>query len=384
MSPTLWTPAHLERLRPDPATTAPPVGPEDVARVLPHDDVWDPWPVVDADGRIVTIGGGEVWMALSAPARGHPDDRHDVARLRLLLRHGPAWTDCGHVFADAASAGSREWSGSAVRRADGSVSVFYTAAGRRGEPRRTFLQRVMEATGRLATAGAGVRFEPAGAHREVVRPADGYLPADEVDGASGRIRAFRDPGWFADPADGREYLLIAASVAGARGFDGAVGIAARRGRGWTLLPPLLVADGIHHELERPHVVAHRGRCYLFFSAHARTFHPPGRAPTGLYGFVAPAVLGPYEPLNGSGLVIANPPEQPHQAYAWLVLPDLRAVSFLDDRTSGDAAGWRPAGAREARARFDGTVAPALRLALDGARSAIVGVESLVASSGSSA
>ena len=40
---------------------------------------------------------------------------------------------------------------------------------------------------------------------------------------------------------------------------------------------------------------------------------------------------PYQPLNGSGLVIANPADDPDQAYAWLVQPDLRVTSLLDYR-----------------------------------------------------
>ena len=42
------------------------------------------------------------------------------------------------------------------------------------------------------------------------------------------------------------------------------------------------------------------------SRHA--FHPADCGPTGLYGFVAPRLIGPYEPLNDSGLVLRNPPD----------------------------------------------------------------------------
>lgn len=133
-----------------------------------------------------------------------------------------------------------------------------------------------------------------------------YLPADERDGALGRIRAFRDPSWFRDPADGREHLLVAASVAGRDRFMGAVALAGVRPAGWSLLPPLVVADGINHELERPHIVLRDSTYYLFFSTQRHTFHPAGCAPTGLYGFAAPSLTGPYEPLNGFGLVIQNP------------------------------------------------------------------------------
>lgn len=301
-------------------------------------------------------------MALSAPAVGHPEERHDRARIRLLARTAGRWRDLGDAFADGASPGSREWSGSAVRRADGTVSVFYTAAGVRGEARPTFHQQVVEARPTLGIAGGVVQLGRDVEHRVVLRPDGQYLPADDVVGGPGRIRAFRDPGWFRDPADGREYLLVAASVPWRDRFMGAIALAGATPTGWALLPALVVADGINHELERPHIVVHRSRYYLFFCTNRQVFHPADRAPTGLYGFVAPALEGPYEPLNGSGLVIQNPPSQPDQAYAWLVLPDLSVESFVNYLSTEDTE-LRETDAEAARACFGGTVAPTLQLTL---------------------
>lgn len=368
--PARWTRRHLGMLTPSAATTAPAPPAWPAPRVLPHDDIWDLWPIQDEDGSPSVVLGQELWMTLAAPAAGHPEERHDLARLRLLGRHAGGWTDLGNVFPDGASLGSREWSGSAVRRPDGTVSVFYTAAGRRGEPRPTFSQRVAEARPRLLT-GDGPALARDAEHREILA-SDGvtYLPADEVDGAPGRIRAFRDPGWFRDPATGREHLLVAASVAWQDGFMGAVAIADADGDGWSLGEPLLVADGVNHEIERPHIVVHDSTYYLFFVTQRLGFHPPDAAPTGLYGFAAPSLTGPYEPLNGSGLVLANPPEHPDLAYAWLVLSDLRVVGFLNYRSTGGGY-LAKAGPLEARACFGGTVAPVLRLALDGLSTSVV-------------
>jgi levansucrase len=362
-----WTRRHLERLVDSRRTTAPALDGDAPERLLPDVDLWDLWPVQEPDGTPSVIQGLELWMALSAPAVGHPEHRHDVARLRLLAKDGSAWSDLGPVFDAGASAGSREWSGSAVRHRDGSISVYYTAVGRPGEASRTYLQRVMEARSKLVD---GSRLNGAD-HREVVRP-DGraYLLADETDGAPGRIRAFRDPGWFRDPTDGREYLLIAASVPWHGRATGAVAIAAREGGGWSLQPPLLETDGISHEIERPHIVAQGTLYYLFFSVQRHSFHPPLAAPTGLYGFVAPDLSGQWEPLNRSGLVIQNPPSVPDQAYAWIVLPDLRAVSFLN-YCSAAGRDLRRAPVAEAREGFGGTLAPTLQLALDGSVTGIV-------------
>lgn len=366
--PFVWTARHLDRIVESAATTAPAIV-GDLPRVVAGADIWDLWPVQEPDGSPSVVCGGELWMALSAPAIGHPDERHDIARLRLLGAAGDEWSDLGPVFGEGASPGSREWSGSAVRRPDGSVSVYYTAAGHRGEARPTFVQRVIEARPELVENHGAVRLEDACEHREILR-SDGrtYLPADELEGAPARMRAFRDPAWLCDPADGREYLLVAASIGWRDGFMGAVALAAEHRGAWSLLSPLVVADGINHEIERPHVVVHDSRYYLFFATQRNVFHPPDAGPTGLYGFVATSLAGPYEPLNGSGLVIQNPPTAPDQAYAWWVLPDLRAVSFLNYRSTD---GPDATDATDARSRFGGTVAPVLQLALDGASTAIV-------------
>ncbi|TDD32082.1 hypothetical protein E1286_44050 [Nonomuraea terrae] len=94
------------------------------------------------------------------------------------------------------------------------------------------------------------------------------------------------------------------------------------------------------------------------------------APTGLYGFAAPSLTGPYEPLNGSGLVIRNPAAEPDQAYAWLVLPDLHVVSFADYR-SHQGRDLRHAKAAQARVDFGGTIAPMLKLTLDGMATSVI-------------
>lgn len=362
-APARWTRGHLDLLVDDPATTAPVIGPPAPPRVMPHHDIWDMWPVQEEDGSTTVALGAELWMALCAPAFGHPESRHDHARIRLFARTADQWRDLGDVFADGTSPGSREWSGSAIHRPDGTVSIFYTATGARGEARPTFHQRVVEARPRLSTTDGTVHFERDAEHRVVLNP-DGrtYLPANDIEGGPGRIKAFRDPSWLRDPADGREYLLVAASVPWQDRFMGAIALAAATSDGWTLLPPLVCAEGINHEIERPHLVVHQSRYYLFFCANRQAFDSAGRVPTGLYGFVAPALAGPYEPLNGSGLVIRNPPSQPDQAYAWLVLPDLRVESFANYLPSG-AVGSRQAEPGRARAMFGGTAAPTLDLVL---------------------
>ncbi|TDD32083.1 hypothetical protein E1286_44055 [Nonomuraea terrae] len=75
----------------------------------------------------------------------------------------------------------------------------------------------------------------------------------------------------------RDHLLIAASTAWGDGFTGAIALAEPRARAWSLLAPLLVAEGVNHELERPHVIVHDSWHYLFFSTQRHGFHPADSA-----------------------------------------------------------------------------------------------------------
>lgn len=366
-----WTPDHvaaIERARPP---CAPVIAAGEAARVVPGIDLWDHWPVLEEDGRVARIAGGALVMALSAAVRPDPDDRHAAARLRLLHRTDGAWRDLGPLLPDGWSPGSREWAGSALVNAEHArVTLHFTAAGRRGEATTSFDQRMVECSAALEIEGGVPRLWDWTLPVETVRPDGVEYETDMAGGgAVGTIKAFRDPFHFRDGGD--EFLLFTASRARARtGWNGLVGAARRSGgaRDWTLLPALVDADGVNNELERPHLIRRGGRCYLFWSTQAKVFAPRLAAPTGLYGLVADRFGEPWRPLNGHGLVFANPDAAPGQAYSWQVLPDLSVWSFAD--MVGLARPPRDAG--EARRHFAGTPAPVLRLQLDGEQARLIG------------
>lgn len=362
-----WTADHVAGIpRADAGDAARVITPDDVRRIAPDVDVWDLGPVRTPDGDVAQLDGVQLWIAIGAPAVGHPGTRHDLARLRLLSRRGAAWRDLGVLFPDGASPGSREWAAGGVLH-DGTLDVLYTAVGGAGRP--PFDQRIVQTCAPLEAAPQGARWGPWSPHREVLS-ADGvvYRPADDPDGAPGFIKAFRDPFRVRD-TDGTPTLLFTGSV-GASAFNGAVGIARSDGAGgWTAEDPLITAADVNNELERPHVVRRDGRWYLFFSTQARTFAPGVWGPNGLYGFVADHLRGPYRPLNGTGLVMRNPAAEPFQAYSWFVLPDLTTVAFVD---SFHLEGRHPEdlddeGDAAARAHFGGTAAPVEALWVDGDR-----------------
>ncbi len=373
-SPSVWSAAQLDALFANPLPTAPLISATDVKPIVADTDLWDHWPVQMSDGRIAEVAGGSLWIILSAPRGPRPSDRHNVARMRLLWHKGDRWIDCGLLLPDDLNPGAREWSGAArLDPETGAVMCWFTAAGRRGAGGLTFEQRLFHTSGRLDLSGAKPRIIDWTPAIETVA-CDGQFYAHTA-GAPvrpRRIPGFRDPYWFRDPADGQGWLIFTGSGGGSTHADnGVVGLARDNGAGrFELMPPLISGEGLVNEMERPHVVVREGRYYVFWSTQASQFAADGPiGPTGLYGMVAQNFAGPYEPLNGSGLVLANPAGEPAQAYCWQVLETLEVMSFVDH---WGLNGRDPATDPVAdRAQFGGTIAPILRIEINGNTTRIV-------------
>lgn len=366
---SVWSVEAARRAAARPEGAIAPIDALDLDPGLPDLDLWDMWHLTEADGRTVVDGGRSWWFFLATPRFPDPEARHDHARIRLLSHGADGWRDHGWTFEAGFSPGSREWSGSAVRLPGGTVRHFFTAAGRRGEP-TTFEQRLFETTAGFTVVDGEPHFGAWTTPVEsVAADGDWYAPARDRTASPAGIKGFRDPGYFRDPADGREYLFFTANDGrGDRFPDGVIGWATASGDGWTLLPPIVSALGVNSELERPHVVFHDGRYYLFWSTHAHRFAPGIGAPSGLYAMVAERIEGPWRPVNGSGLVAANPAVAPIQAYCWWVTQELRVASFVNYWRGGPAA--EPATAAERREAFGGVPAPFFALTIDGDRVAI--------------
>ena len=314
---------------------------------------WDMWPLQDAAGHRTLLAGRELWMALTAPDRGDPALRHFEAKIHWLERMADGWTDHGPVLPDMPVPYEREWAGSALLD-DGIVTLFFTAAGTAA--RDGGYQQELWA----AHAPVGEDGWPSGWSAPaplVTGYGPHYMPADAHEGEAGKIKAFRDPAFFRDPADGTEYLAFTASLAGsASAFNGAFGLARKGAHGWELIAPALHAEGVNNELERAHLVFHAGSYYAFWSTQTATFAEGLRhAPGGLYGMMAGSMEGPWRPLNGTGLVLANPEDAPQQTYSWYVDADLTVCSFVDLLPDDS---------------FGGVPAPLLRLTLDGETAAL--------------
>jgi levansucrase len=388
--PSAWRRSHAAGLRRTAETVAPVIYPP-AEKTLPGRHLWDTWLLRTRDGAVASVDGYRVAFSLTAPDDLLPGKRHDVATVRYYYsRDGRQWTDGGPVFADSAPLGSRQWAGCALYD-DGDVLLYYTAAGDRDESALSYRQHLALATGGvLETDASGLRIRGPYRHESLLHPDGRYYETETQ--SRGMLYTFRDPWFFADPATGRTWLLFEGNVPVLEGsdwcggdpaqqeFNGCVGVAespAGDPTDFELRPPVLHGTCVNQELERPHVVYRDGRYYLFVSSHAHTFAPGLSGFDGLYGFVADDLRGEYEPLNDTGLVLTNPANAPFQAYSWTVYDhgdELLATSFLNyvdfDRPSLDDVALLPES--EQFRRFGGTLAPTVRIDVDGDRTRVRG------------
>jgi levansucrase len=386
---TPWTRAQALKIRPDPTTTKPLVDPS--FPVMTNEVwVWDTWPLMRLDGRAVKVNGWNVIFSLVAPRTIPFGDRHWVARIGYFYsRDARNWTYGGLVFPEGESFGSREWAGTSVLVGRNTVRMFYTASGRDNPTQvdpSDALQRLAMASGRIVADADGVEFRGMRDHTIIAEPDGTYYQTPQQ--AGGPDYAFRDPYVFRNPDDEQVYMAFEGNTGGPVGshpcgprangpippghqtmaeagiFTGNVGLArATDGgqRSFQLLPPLISADCVNRQTERPHFVFRDGRSYLFTISHISTFAPGLTGPDGVYGFVGESVRSDYRPMNGSALVLGNPDAAPLQQYSEFVMPNLLVESFIDQVP-------QPGGG----IREGGTLARTLQLELDGNRSYLVG------------
>ncbi|NAZ82388.1 glycoside hydrolase family 68 protein [Kineococcus sp. R8] len=396
-----WTRGQALEIATD-ETNATPLIPTSFPTMTDEVWVWDTWPLTDLEGNPVSYNGYNVIFSLTAPREGlFFGDRHWQARIGYFFsKNGRDWTYGGHLFPDDASFGLREWAGSTVLTEDDEIHTFYTASGsddspptiplpgggygaNNGDP----LQRLAHAAGTIATDDDGVFFRGFDDH-QIVAEADGELYQTMEQSMAGPIiYAFRDPFVFRDPVDGEIYALFEGNNAGvagshtcdpaeigdvpaghevpadARFYTGNIGLMhlddvddeldGEAEQDWTLLPPLLSAECVNQQTERPHLVIRDGQYYLWTISHQFTFAPGLTGPDGLYGFVGDGLRSDYRPLNGSALVLGNPEDAPLQNYSHFVMPNLLVESFIDTIPGPDGP------------VYGGTLAPTLQLEVFG-------------------
>lgn len=391
----IWSRQQAETVTLTKENTAPQIT-TDFNLVAPDQWVWDTWPLQNRDGSLAIVNGYRVAFALVAPRSLGWGERHTHARIGMFYsKNGKDWTYAGVPYSYDKALGHMQWAGTAMLDEKGKVHLFYTATtdanangGKEWNEDNWVLraeQRIAKTTFDIQTNNDGVQLTNEGEHK-IILEADGHH-YETIDQFKGNIiTAFRDPFFFQDPNTGKEYIVFEgqsgpnASLkpdnigdeeyrsthsvpAGAEQYNGNIGIAEVLDGDVTnlkLLPPLVESIGTNHQLERPHVVVNGNDYYLFTISHTFTYAPGLTGPDGVYGFYGKGgIRADYKPMNGSGLVIANPPENPYQAYSWMVLPNQQVISFINEPKDENG-----------QVQFGGTFASTLKVKLDGDQSEV--------------
>ncbi len=372
------------------STNTTPIIPENFPVISNKVWQWDTWPLTGMNTKPITYKGWHVIMSLVAPRTIPYGDRHWVARIGYYYsRDGHNWKYGGQLMDEARGIGCMEWAGTAIKTGKNTVRQIYTTVGakRGGSTCRTtppfdVKQRLAISKGKIHADSKGVWFTGFTSHKIIAQP-DGKFYQTQAQGIAPYDYAFRDPFMFRNPKDKKVYAVFEGNTGGVTGshrcssrdlgnlppghtvdpesakFTGNIGLMVATNSAltkWKLLPPLLSANCVNRQTERPHVVIKNGLYYLFTISHQFTYAPGVTGPDGVYGFVGSSLRSDYQPMNGSGLVLGNPPEAPEQNYSHEVLPNLMVQSFIDQVPTANGP------------RFGGTLAPTLQLGIDGANS----------------
>jgi levansucrase len=392
--------------------------------------VWDSWPLTDEDANQYSVNGQEIIFSLVADRNLVFDERHVFAKIGYFYRPAgvPAderpenggWTYgglvfdegvTGQIFPDQSYSHQTQWSGSARISKGGEIKLFFTDVAfyrnEDGSNRKPYDPRIALSVGKVHANKNGVSFTGFDKVTDLLQADGTYYQT----GAQNEFFNFRDPFTFEDPAHPGETFMVfegnsampresatcneedlgyregdpfaetveQVNASGATYQIGNVGLAKAKNKElteWEFLPPILSANCVTDQTERPQIYMKDGKYYLFTISHRGTFANGIDGPEGVYGFVGDGIRSDYQPMNaGSGLALGNPTNlnfaggQPFapdfnqpighfQAYSHYVMPGGLVQSFIDTvGTEGDF-------------RRGGTLAPTVKIDIDGDSSAV--------------
>ncbi|MCO7175809.1 glycoside hydrolase family 68 protein [Sporolactobacillus kofuensis] len=381
-------------------------------------DVWDSWPLQNADGTVANYKGYTIVFALA----GDPKVSNDTFIYLFYQKKGEtsidSWKNAGKVFKadDHLNANdpilknqAEEWSGSATLTSDGNVRLFYTDRHPMDESNKLYgKQTLTTAQINLSQPDAdtlkvdGIEdlksiFDGDGKYYQTV---DQFVAGDK----SADNHTLRDPHYVED--NGHKYLVFEANTGTEVGYqgddqlnnrayyggnlnffqkerkallnsskknlasfaNGALGII-ELNDDYTLkkvMKPLLTSNTVTDEIERANVFKKNGKWYLFTDSRGAKMTVDGIGDKDVYmlGFVSNALTGTYHPLNGSGLVLHMDLDQSDVTwtYSHFAIPQTKGnkvviTSYMTNRGTFDD--------------HHATFAPSFLVNLQGSRTSVV-------------
>ena len=338
-------------------------------------DVWDSWPLQNADGTVANYNGYNINFALA----GDPEKGGDTFIYMFYQKIGDtsvdSWKNAGRVFKPTdkdvpndpfLKNQAEEWSGSATLTVDGKVRLFYTDrdswapdSGHYGK------QTLTTAQVNLSEPDVDtLKIDGVGDYKSIFDGADGKMYQNVLQsvGVDKDNHTFRDPHYVEE--NGHKYLVFEANTGTEDGYqgeeslynsayygpsnaffqteknkllqsakkdyasvaNGALGII-ELNDDYTLkkvMKPLITSNTITDEIERANVFKMNGKWYLFTDSRGSKMTIDGIGDKDVYmlGFEADSLTGQYKPLNGTGLVLNmnQDPMDPTFTYSHFAVP----------------------------------------------------------------
>lgn len=348
-------------------------------------DVWDTWPLQNADGTVADYKGYQIVFGLA----GDPKNPNDTFIYMFYKKAGDdsidAWKNAGRVFDDEDKNKANdkylkgqveEWSGSALFTDDGEIRLFYTNRGDFDESKELFGRQTLT-TAQVNVSEKGdkdLQVDGIEDHKSIFNGGDGktYENVEKAfeDRNFNNNHTFRDPHYIEDK--GRKYLVFEANTGTEYGYSGEDNLYNRAYYGKSMKffrdelknlqnspkketaelangamgiieinddytfkkekKPLLVSNTVTDEIERPNIFKKDGKFYLFTSTRGSKMTIDGIDDEDIYmlGYVSNSLDGPFKPMNKTGIVLHQDldPNDITWTYAHYVIPQEESDEFV--------------------------------------------------------
>ncbi|MFD2616016.1 glycoside hydrolase family 68 protein [Terrilactibacillus laevilacticus] len=345
-------------------------------------DVWDSWPLQNADGTVANYNGYHIVFALAGNPKVGSDTFIHVFYQKVGETSLDSWKHAGRVFKEndhlkpndpILNDQAEEWSGSATLTSDGEIRLFYTnrdsyapESGHYGKQTLTTAQvnvsQVDDATLKVdSIEDYKSIFDGDGKYYQTVQQ------GAEVKGDN---HTLRDPHYVED--NGHKYLVFEANTGTDVGYQGDDSLFNRAyyGHGnkfyqdeknkllqspkkedatlangalgiielnddYTLkkvMKPLIASNTVTDEIERANIFKKDGKWYLFTDSRGAKMTIDGIGKQDIYmlGYVSDSLTGSYKPLNRSGLVLQmdQDPKDITWSYSHFAIPQVKGDNVV--------------------------------------------------------
>lgn len=349
-------------------------------------DVWDTWPLQNADGTVANYNGYQIVFGLA----GDPKRGSDTFIYLFYKKAGDtslsSWKNAGRVFKDSdkfvpndaiLNNQAEEWSGSATMTSDGKVRLFYTNR-HPWDPARGFYGKQTLTTAQINVSqpnGDTLNVDGVEDFKSIYDGKEGklYQTVDTTGFSKGDYNdnhTLRDPHYVEE--NGRKYLVFEANTGSETGYQGAESLFNKAYYGgnkaffeaeknnllqspnkpyaeiangalgiielnddYTFkkeMKPLIASNTVTDEIERANVFELNGKWYLFTSSRGAKMYIDGIDKEDIYmfGYVSNDLNGPYKPLNDTGLVLHQDlnPYDITWSYAHFAIPQVKGNNVV--------------------------------------------------------